>query len=141
MVAFSPHFSNMNRQKWPPPHLREQYCNQDSIGSKNRIGSRYTWSFFCARVNNVQEPYQASACPVPNATKQSPSRRWSLVLNILATSPEPTQAAARAEPFSKARFNRDNPFFIVAVQRENSFNQASKPSKIVSGVVALGLGD
>lgn len=32
-------------------------------------------------------------------------------------------------------------FFIVAVQRENSINQASKPSKIVSGVVAVGVGD
>lgn len=31
--------------------------------------------------------------------------------------------------------------FIVAVQRENSINQASKPSKIVSGVVAVGVGD
>lgn len=31
--------------------------------------------------------------------------------------------------------------FIVAVQREKSINQASKPSKIVSGVVAVGVGD
>ncbi|CAK7324394.1 unnamed protein product [Dovyalis caffra] len=39
--------------------------------------------------------------------------------------------------FRKARFNRDNPFLHSSCPT-GSFNQASKPSKIVSGVVGVG---
>lgn len=67
--------------------------------------------FLCARVNNVQEPYQASACPVPNATKQSPSRLPKPPLMSNERNAFPTTPIDRTTATFK--YNKDSYFFLL----------------------------